>query len=278
MDTFARNHPVIFVLIVTISWLLLLLVSMGIASRAFSRPYGDASTLTMGRLVVTACILLLLWHLRWLEASGVARLGSWQVWLLALGGMIYLACASLYSVYGKVAFDFSSLIRLPDSRTVITTQFVVALSEEILFRGLMLYALARVWGNTTQGIIASVVLTSLIFSVLHVTQVFTNGVSPASALFLALGTCCVSIWWGALVVLGGSIWPAVMLHFVVNAAAALQGLTVPMVEPEVLAYERLLWFSIPLAVLGIGLLMRAAPHPVVPEAPMTAGESAVRKR
>ncbi len=56
-------------------------------------------------------------------------------------------------------------------------------------------------------------------------------------------------------------------HFVVNAVVAVQGLTVPMVESEILAYRRLLWFSIPLAVLGIGLLIQAGPQRVVVEVP-----------
>jgi len=267
MDVFARNHPVIFGFILTVAWVVLLLVFMGIASSAFHKPYGDAKTGTIGRLAVTACVLLLAWRLNWLEASGITRLGNWQVWLLAGIGLVYFASASLYSFYGKVAFDFSSLLRLSDSRTIITTQFVVGVSEEILFRGLVLYALTRVWGNTAQGIIGGVILTSLLFAALHLTQVFTQGISPSSALLLTLETTILSIWWAALVVLGGSIWPAVILHFVVNAVVALQGLSVPMVEPGILAYRRIFWFSIPLGVLGIGLLVLSVLHPVFPKAP-----------
>lgn len=88
---------------------------------------------------------------------------------------------------------------------------------------------------------------------LHLTQVFTHGVSPLSAVYLTLETCFVSIWWGALVLWGGSIWPAVMLHFVVNALVAVQGLSFAMVDPEIVAYRQILWFSIPLGVLGIWL-------------------------
>ena len=58
-----------------------------------------------------------------------------------------------------------------------------------------------------------------------------------------------------------------MLHFVVNAVVALQGITIPMIEPAILAYRRILWFSIPLGLLGIWLLVRAIPHPILPEAP-----------
>lgn len=249
------NHPVIFVLGLTIAWFVLVMVFTGIASSALHKPYGDATTGAIGRLAVTVCVLLLVWRLGWLKGAGVARLGRWQVWLLALGGMIYFAGASLYAFYGKVAFDLSGLMRSPDSRTTVLTHFAASLSEEVLFRGLVLYVLVRAWGNTAQGIIGSVVLASLLFAVLHITQVFTHGVSPSSALLLTCETCIISIWWGALVLLGGSIWPTVMLHFVVNAVVAVQGLTDSMVEPTILAYRRILWFSMPLGVLGIGLLM-----------------------
>jgi hypothetical protein len=132
LESVAMDHPVVFAISLTITWFLLVMVLTGIASSALRRPYGDAATATLGRLAVTACILLLVWRLGWLEPSGVARLGSWQVWLIALGGMIYFASASLYSFYGKVAFDFSSATRLSASRTTVLTHFVAGLSEEIL--------------------------------------------------------------------------------------------------------------------------------------------------
>ena len=75
------------------------------------------------------------------------------------------------------------------------------------------------------------------------------------------------MWWGALVFFGGSIWPAVMLHFGVNAVVAVQGLTASPVEPSVVAYSRLFLFSLPLGAIGIGLLLSAGRHPVVPDAP-----------
>jgi hypothetical protein len=106
----------------------LLLVFTGVASTILHKPYGDAMTASIGRLAVTACVLLLAWRLDWLKALGISRLGSWQVWLLALGGLVYAASASLYSFYGRVAFDFSSLLRLPDARTAVTTHFLAGLS------------------------------------------------------------------------------------------------------------------------------------------------------
>lgn len=194
----------------------------------------------------------------WLDSSDFARLGQWQVWSIAFGGLIYFASASLYSFYGEIAFDFSNLIRPSASCTAVLTHFAASLSEEILFRGVVLYSLSRVWGDTKKGMFGSVVLASLLFAVLHLTHVFTAGASLTSALLLTVETFIISIYWGALVLWGGSIWPTVMLHFVGNAVVAVQGLTIPMVEPDILVYKRLLWFSILLGVLGVGLLVRAA--------------------
>jgi len=266
LKSFATNSPVLFAICLMVVWFVAALVFMGIASGVLRKPYGDTVTTTVGRLAVTACVLWLVWRLGWLEASGITRLGHWQVWLLAVGGILYFASAALYAFYGKVAFDISSLIREPASRSTVLTHAVVALSEELVFRGVMLYVLLRAWGHTRQGMIGSVVLTAVLFALLHITNVFTYGASWSSVLLVAAEGCIIAAWWGAVVVWGGSLWPAVLLHFVVNAVVAVQGLTTPMITPEILAYRRLLWFSLPLGILGIGLLARIALPPIVTDA------------
>jgi hypothetical protein len=98
----------------------------------------------------------------------------------------------------------------------------------------------------------------VLFAGVHLTQVFTHGLPLSSVLLLTLETLIISIWWGALVVLGESIWPAVLLHFVVNAAVSVQGYRISLLAPEILAYRRILWFSIPLGILGMVLLFYTA--------------------
>ncbi len=267
ISKFATHRPGRFILILTIAWVVLLLAFMITASTVFNISYGDAITVSISRLAVTACVLLLVWRLDWLKASGISRPGSWHVWLLALGGLVFIAGASLYSFYGSIAFDLSSLLQLPDARTAVITHFVAGLSEEILFRGLLLYALIRVWGSTTRGILGSVLLSSVLFALVHLTQVFTYGTSLSSALVLVLQAFVLSIWWGALVVMGGSIWPAVIIHFMGNTVVVVQGLNTPVVEPVTLAYTQLLWLSLPLGLLAISLLSKTALHPVVAEVP-----------
>ncbi len=259
--SFVTKHLVLFVFCSIIAWLAVALIFSGIASAVLDRPYGDAFALTIGRLAATICCLLLVWHLGWLKMSGIARLGNWLVWLIAVGSMVYSAGASLLAFYGAVAFDFSSLIRLPDARAVVMVSMMVGLSEEILFRGLVLCALSRAWGNTRLGVTGSIVLTSLLFAVLHITQVLTDEIPITMALLLTVQAFVTAFWWGVVVLFGRSIWPAVMLHFVGNAIVAVQGVTAAMIAPGILAYERVLWFSMPLGVLCIVLLTRILRRP-----------------
>jgi membrane protease YdiL (CAAX protease family) len=236
-----------------------LLAFTAIASGVLSRPYGDAVTTSISRLITTACVLLLIWRLGWLGSIGIVRLGRWRIWLIALGGIIYFSSASLYSFYSEISFDFSNLLCSGSAHAIVITQFIVALCEEVLFRGLVLYSLVRVWGVSKKGIVGSVILTSLLFAVPHLMQIFTSDVSILSVLVVILEGSFISIWWGALVLWGESIWPAIMSHFIGNAIIALQGLVIPMVDPEILAYERLLFFSLLLGVLGFVLLLKIIP-------------------
>jgi hypothetical protein len=74
------------------------------------------------RLTLTTALLFLTWRMGWLEGVGITRLGSWQSWLLAGAGLLYLTCAALYAFYSKIAFDFSSLLHLPAARAVVYKQ------------------------------------------------------------------------------------------------------------------------------------------------------------
>lgn len=259
LRSFQTHHPVAFALSSTLGWLVLVLICIGVASRALGAPYGGAAAITVSRLAAAACTLLLIWRLGWLRASGVTRLGRGRIWLLAVAGLVYVAGASLYWFYGNLAFDLAGLLQRPLARAAVLMQLAVGLSEELLFRGLVLCGLVRAWGETRRGIIRAVLVASLIFGVLHLTQVASGGLSPSGALLLTLQACVIAAWWGALVVAGGSIWPAVMLHSAVNAIVAVRGLDASLVGPEVVAYAGMLCVSLPLGALAIALLRRAAP-------------------
>jgi hypothetical protein len=70
----------------------------------------------------------------------------------------------------------------------------------------------------------------------------------------------ISIWWAAMVLKGGSIWPAFMAHFVVNTVVALQGISGTIIQPDLQVYIKLLLFSLPLGIIGFWLISRSSDH------------------
>lgn len=258
LRSFGKRHPLAFALGSALGWLVLALIVTGAASSALGAPYGSAATLTVGRLAAAACTLLLIWRLGWLGAAGVTRAGRGRIWLLAMAGMVYIAGGSLYWLFGSPDFDVAGLLQRPAARAAALAAAAVGLSEELLFRGLILCGLARAWREARRGIIKAVVVTSIVFAAMHLMQIASAGLSPSGALILVLQTAVIAVWWGALVVVGGSIWPAVVLHAVGNGVVAIRGLDASLIRSEVVAYAGLLCLSLPLGAIAIALLHRAS--------------------
>jgi len=258
--SFLTKHPVLSIISLAISWLVLIMIFGGIAASLLNKKLGDTTTSIIGHLVGIICVFILLWRLGWLKGAGITRSGTYQTWLIAIIGTVYFALASLYSFYGKLAFDCSNLFNLSSSGGLISMQTLVCIDEEMLFRGAILYILVRSWGNTQKGIFGSVILMSAIFALFHIIWFISSGISLATVFILA-ETVIISIWWAAMVLKGGSIWPAFLAHFVVNTVIAIQGISGTIVQPDLQVYIKLLLFSLPLGIFGFWLISRSSdPH------------------
>ncbi len=255
LKSFLTGRPVLSVIILAISWFILIMLFAGIASSLLKKGFGDPIVLFIGHLAGIVYILLLLWRLGWLKVSGIARSGTYQTWLFAIGGTVYFALASLYSFFGKLSFDFANLVDLSSSGGIIASRLANCADEEMLFRGIALYILIQSYGNSKKGIVGSVLIISLIFALFHSIWALSSGFSLAMGLSL-VEALIISIWWAALVLKGGSIWPAFFAHFIINALVAVQSLSSPVIQPEVNAYLLLLLFSLPLGLIGFWLIYR----------------------
>ena len=259
LKSFLTKHPVLSVISLAFSWLVLIMIFAGIASSLLNKKFGDATILFIGHLTGIICIFILIWRLGWLKDAAITRSGTYQTWLIAIIGTVYFTLASLYSFYGKLTFDFSNLFNLSSSGGIITTQTLVCIDEEMLFRGAILYILVRSWGNTQKGLFGSVILMSAIFALFHIIWFISSGISLATA-FLLAEAIIISIWWAAIVLNGGSIWPAFLAHFVVNTAVALQGISGTIIQPDLQGYIKLLLFSLPLGIIGAWLTSKSSDH------------------
>jgi len=258
--SFLTKHPVLSVLSLAISWLVLIMIFAGIASGLVKKEFGDPIILFIGHLAGIIYVFIFIWRPGWLKGAGITRSGTYQTWLIAIVGTVYFALASLYSFYGNFSFDYSNLFNFSSAWGIIAMQAVVCIDEEMLFRGAILYILVRSWGNTKKGIFGSGILMSAIFAMFHIIWFISSGISLAIVFILA-ETVIISIWWAAMVLKGGSIWPAFLAHFVVNTVIAIQGISGTIVQPDLQVYIKLLLFSLPLGIFGFWLISRSSdPH------------------
>jgi membrane protease YdiL (CAAX protease family) len=260
----ADSRPLLFVMLTTLAWVLAAGAFAGLGGLALGVPVGDTAPQVLGTVSATACLLAVAWRLGWLGPAGIAAAGGWRAWLAALISLSYLVVAYWYGFFGDVSFDPGFLARSEAARSVVWRQLVVGAVEEILFRGVLLYALVRIWGRTARGVLASAFTTAALFGVLHLLQVL-GGSSLESAAAVVLECVVSGVWWAAIVLYGGSIWPAAVIHAVSNMAVLVKALSIPGLALPISGYVMASVLELPLVVLGVWLLVRLAPRPAVPD-------------
>jgi uncharacterized protein len=199
-------------------------------------------------------LLLALLRLGWLGPAGFTRAGQWNIWLSLLLPLVYTIASSVFSMTGK--FDFS--VHVPAPAGVLTLFILVAaFLEEVVFRGLILYAFVREWGGTNRGLIGSVLVSSIFFGGMHILD-FLSGRPLPNVLLQSIQALFLGIILGTILLVGKSIYPAAFFHGILNLIGYLtfgnRGL-----EPEPVSWMTLSLLMLPLALFGI-LLLRAVPY------------------
>jgi membrane protease YdiL (CAAX protease family) len=126
--------------------------------------------------------------------------------------------------------------------------------EEILFRGMVLYALVSVWGTTRGGVLQAAAISSLLFALAHSVNAIAGDPSEVPgqmAIALLEG-----IWWAAIVLRWGSLWPTVFIHSVTNWALQTKALALPDYHGTASSYALATLLGLPLAVLGVWWILR----------------------
>ena len=207
--------------------------------------------------------LFILQRLGWLRAAGFAHPPRWRPWRLALPAIVYGLIVGQVALFGDLGFD------VPDpghAASVALNMVVDGGLQEIAFRGVLLYGLVRVWGGSRRGIAASVLLSAALFGGLHILNVAGQGKALPVTLLQIAATLLSGITYAALVLHGGSIWPVVLWHGLLNAAASARAVGVPGFEETTAMWVRVILYNLPLTLYGLVLLRRLRPRPVVPDA------------
>lgn len=197
---FASRWPLYFVILLILSTVIVESVSGFLAVILFR---GDLADPILGPIVLITTVLyllFLLWRFEWLKPTGVASLGDWKGWLVALVMLVYYLFELLYSFFG----DFHFSIPTEAVRGLkIPNVFIGSMFEEILFRGVVLYALVRAWDTQKHGVLKAALTSAILFGLIHAVNALTGESSEV------LGQVTIAfvegIWWAGIVLRWGSM-------------------------------------------------------------------------
>lgn len=258
LSRLADKRPFVFALLAILAWFSLGAMIVAAAMIFAGVSLSDDLPQSVAALGATFILLIIAQRLGWLGPIGYTRLGTPTGWLLTLFLLTYILLAGLFAFFGELGFDAGALIRSEVGRTILLRQTVVGFVEETLFRGIVFYALLRVWGRTTRGVLTAVSVQAICFAVIHMLQLVSG--NPVTVIVANIvETTAFGLLMGLLVLLVDTLWPAVVIHAASNASILFNGLTTPWVEPPALGYLRLALFELMLVAVGVWLLVQR-PH------------------
>ena len=249
-QSFATRHPVIFGFIVIVLFALLSTLVWPI-TQIYPFPEGHEIGTALSKLMITVCFIFLLWRFGWIKLAGFASPGRKQIWLLAFVMMLYNA------VFAAYAFTGSFKLGLPGlnlTLAVIFFTFTTSLLEETMYRGLVLTATVKAWGNTRKGLFAAAIVSGLFWASTHLVNLIIRPF-PLVALQV-LGMAVPGFVYAAIVLSGRSIWPAIIFHWVVNLMVNLQAIQNPKFEETLPAWLIFNLFVLPMVAVGVHLLRK----------------------
>lgn len=263
LKRFATAHPVLFGCL-TVLIFVLFVVAAGVLAYVTPGDAGGEIVAAVVKLIGVLLLLLMLRRFGWLRAAGVTEPARWRPWLLALPATAYSLIVSQVALFRGMGLRIPGPVH---AGSVALNMMVDGGFQEIAFRGVLLYGLIRVWGGSKRGIVQSVLVSAALFGGLHMLNVAARGRELPQTLLQIADTLLSGVYYAALVLSGGSIWPVVLWHGLLNAAASARAVGIPDFEETVSAWALVVLCNLPLLLYGVCLLWRLRPRPVVPDAP-----------
>ena len=119
---------------------------------------------------------------------------------------------------------------------------------------MLLFVLVRVWGADRTGVLRGVLVTSVLFGLLHALPALAGEDIGYVAANL-MGTIVSAVWWAALVLAYRTIWPGVVIHALTNSVALAVAAVLPGASLGSVGPLRIVLVEMPLLIFGLWLLM-----------------------
>ncbi len=217
IDYLKEKHTFIVSILITIIYLTVLKGAGWIVSFSMkSKGYGLELIVECIGIIVSITIMHLVRKEHILKEKGTGILKG-----LFIGGFLVGIC--LLTVISSIAEimhnkKISQLLPLYQIVIFIATMAGVGISEEFVFRGTILNLFIDKFGKTERGIYASIISSSIIFGIAHITNVF-SGVFLKSAFIQAVGAGVLGALLGAIYVRTRNIWVVALLHAFMDFSA-----------------------------------------------------------
>ncbi len=205
--------PVLFGFAIILMYILISVILLPINNLISSNQILELYASAFSNLIVILVFILLIWKLKWLEFSGLISLGNKKGWLITIGLLVYLIPLEIYAFTGALGAQFPSGNL---SMAIVIRFFTGSVVEEIMFRALVLVAMIIAWGDTKKGVYKSVILSSVLFGMMHMLNIGTNPLEIT--LFQSFVVMLPAIFYATLVVISRSIWPSIVIHWLTNVA------------------------------------------------------------
>jgi membrane protease YdiL (CAAX protease family) len=175
--------------------------------------WGDA----LSKFMIFLCFLLILWRFGWIKASRINRLGNLRTWGMVIIILIYKIPLELYAFTGDIRIV---LPHSPESFAQFVLSSQTGLVEETMARALVLVAMISAWGGTKKGQIKAIILSSLFFGLIHLSNLLIRPLGVV--LFQVIVVTLPGILYAAIVLARKTLWPAIVLHWLTNAAVGVK--------------------------------------------------------
>jgi hypothetical protein len=254
LRSFASRRPLLFVILVILSSFIIRILTGQLLVVLLGRDWSGPILVLLASielLAPTLFLVFLLWRFGWLKSAGVASCGCWKGWAVTLVLLIYYLLELTYSFFGEFSFDVPTTAV---SGLRVSSVFLAGMFEEILYRGVVLYALVSVWGTTRKGVLQAVAISAFLFGGIHLLNII--GGDPSEVLGQIAIALFESIWWAAIVLRWGSVWPTVLIHVVTNWALQTKALSFVDYHGTASSYALATLLGLPLTVLGVWWILQ----------------------
>ncbi len=169
-------------------------------------------------LGLAGVLVLVVVLIGWTRESGLTTTPRWRASLFALP-YIALVLFMVFAVYGTVLLEDEEIaLTAADWRMVGVASFValvVGLFEELLFRGVLLHGL-----RSKMSAIPAVLVAAVIFGAFHVVN-WVSGQPLDVTVVQVISAAGGGVFYGALVLWTGSLWPSILMHGLWDAGVTL---------------------------------------------------------